>query len=266
MTQLLRLYQSEVDTHINAVREIFRSLLTSMERQNEFKANAATEYIPPPASGPKSRAQLLNSAKSHISQARELFASMSSEISSLPYGEERQKYETSLHQYEKEADNITNTIHSSFQARVATADREDLLLFRNSTATGGGGGVGGGEKSWINENVARERVDHSVEAQRRAALQVTSTLQGGTSHLEKAESLLHRANTTAHETLQTLRGQTEQIRHLGDATEEVDVEISESLTVIHRMRRTALKHKVYLLLLMGLLALVIVVYIITIFR
>lgn len=256
MSQLVLLYQSEIDSHIKTAGDIIHTLLTGLDRQKEHQKNASVEYIPPPASGPQSRSQLLRDARLHVSQARELFGSMSSEISGLQSSDQRQKFQLFLQKSEQEAASCSSIIES-LQGRVGTADREDLLLFRDTGSTVDDGSPQG---------IERERVDHTVEAQRRAALGVTATLQGGTSHLEKAESLLHRTNVTGHETLYMLRGQTEQIRGFGESAEEVDTEISESMAVIHRMRRTALKHKIYLLILMVVLVLVLLLYIISIFR
>lgn len=258
MSQLLLLYQSEIDAKLGAATEILSTLTKGIEGLAQFKQNAGIDYRPPPASGPESRSQLLRSAQQSISQAREISMSMSSEVNGLFSTQDRQKYQTFLQKCGEEVSHLTSRIQS-LQEKVSMADREDLLLFRAAGGTAENDG-------FENRNSELERVENSVEAQRRAALKTTSTLQGGTTYLEKAEGLLQRTNVTAQDTFLTLRGQTEQIRQMGDAAEDVDNEIAESMAVMHRMRRRALKHKVYLLAIIVVLLLVVLLYLISLFR
>lgn len=259
MSQLLLLYQSEIDSNLGEATEIVSTLTKGIEGQAQFKKNAGIiDYRPPPASGPESRSQLLRNAQQRISQAREISLSMSSEVNGLFSTQDRQKYQAYLQKCEVEVNQLTSSIQA-FLDKVTTADREDLLLFQSAGGTVENDGFG-------NRNSELERVGNSVEAQRRAALQTTNTLQGGTTYLEKAEGLLQRTNVTAQDTFLTLRGQTEQMRHMGDAAENVDSEITESMAVMHRMRRRALKHKVYLLAIIVVLLLVVLVYLISLFR
>lgn len=97
-----------------------------------------------------------------------------------------------------------------------------------------------------------------AEAERRGADRVTETLKSGTTTLSKAEGLLHRTNAVGGEALTSLRGQTEQLNALGDRVNDVDAEVSQAMTVMRDMRRTALKHK---MLLYGVLSFVVFIFI-----
>lgn len=227
MTTLLRTYKKAIQDDLSAASENIESVAESLRRQKANKVDPEVEYIPPPASGPQSRTQLILKGMQHLSSAREHISNFYTEISQQPK-KEQTFWRDHASSFEGEVQRLEKQLNEQREAE-SQASKDDLLLFRR-------GGQG--------DDV--ERVDNETEAQRRAAGYTTKRLQSGTNFLEKAEGLLHSSNATGREVLTTVRVQNEQIRNVGEMVRDVDDEVTQATTIIANMQRTAVKHKIYI--------------------
>lgn len=246
MSSLLLLYQSELQGKIEAITKVVESVTCSMHAQKAARTSAGVDYVPPPTTGPESRGELVRSAFSSLAEARELLPNVESEISALPSQEDRDRFRKTLEPFRGAIEGLQGTL-TALREQVAAAERDDLLCFSRESA-----GKGVGES---------HRVDIATEASRRSALNVTNKLYAGTSHLEKAEGLLHRTNASGHETMQTLRQQTDQIRGMGEEAGEIHEELSQATAILQDMHRRALRHKLYLYGVIGAVGLVLLLVI-----
>lgn len=248
MSSLLLLYQTEIQENLNVASKTAEALSSSIELQKAYRENPTIAYVPPPATGPQSRSYQIREALGRLSQTHELLNSMNSEISEQP-ASDRQRFQSITYNYQQEALRLEQKL-GMIRDMVAAAEREDLLLFDNDEKSGSPG----------------NRVDNMTEIQRRNALTTTVKLQKGTNHLERAEALLNKTNIMGHETFQTLQVQTDQIRNIGDSVQDVDAEISQATVIMQNMKRTAIKHKLYLYGALGVLIFILLVFLFAKFR
>lgn len=242
MSSLLLLYQTEIQENLNVVSKAAEALSSSIELQKAYRENPTVPYVPPPATGPQSRSYQIREALGRLSQTHELLNSMNSEISEQP-ASDRLRFQSISYNYQQELMQLEQKL-GMIRDMVAAAEREDLLLFQNDDKTGDPG----------------SRVDNLTEVQRRNALTTTVKLQKGSNHLERAEALLHKTNVMGHETFQTLQVQTDQIRNIGESVQDVDAEISQATIIMQNMKRTAIKHKMYLYGALGILIFILIFF------
>eukprot|EP00796_Vickermania_ingenoplastis_P009743 gene9743-6831_t len=248
MSELLLLYQTEIQEHLRVAGEVQKDVSNSLRLLRACRDDPSVVYTPPPASGPESRPHKIRDGLSRLSEARDLLNNMQSEINEQPQSQ-RKRLQQIAHTYQREVDRLEGEL-GRLRDETAAAAQEELFLFHSTGSDAAGG-------------LLNNRVDNITEAQRRAATTTTLRLQSGTGHLERAEQLLYKTNVTGRDTFQTLQGQREQIQGVGETLHDVDGEISQATAIMRDMRRTAQKHKLYLYGAMGLVLLVTVIMVVS---
>ncbi|KAG5504481.1 hypothetical protein JKF63_04933 [Porcisia hertigi] len=239
MSSLFNSYEGDLDDTLRALREGCAKLQAGIDAQYKHEKDPTLVYHPPPATGPLSRAQQLQVVQQALSHAKDLLTSMTYEMSDLEPSERAATRER-LDLHRKTCNRLDGEV-AQLRQSCSAADRADLLHFGVSTADGGT------RDPFVTE------ANTETQAHRLMALQTTQRLQGGTNTLAKAEAYLAQTNSLGRESLNTLRTQTEQIVHIQETTNDVDAEILQSRAIINQMQRTALRHRLKLIMLIFLL-------------
>ncbi|CAJ1025329.1 Vesicle transport v-SNARE protein N-terminus, putative [Leishmania lindenbergi] len=233
MSGLFNSYEEDFNDTVRGLREGCSKLQADVEAQSAHEKDPTRIYHPPPATGPLSRAQQLQVVQQSLSHAKDLVTSMMYEMTDVEPSH-RAATKEKVEAFRRTCNSLDHEV-TQLRQSCSAADRADLLRFGSSTATGGTG------DSFMME------ADADTQAHRLLALQTTEKLQGGTNTLRKAEAYLAQTNSLGHESLGTLRRQTEQIAHVHETTHDVDAEISRARVLINQMQRTAIRHKVWLI-------------------
>lgn len=239
MSGLFNSYEEDCNDSIRQIKESLTKLRDGITAQEESKADVSKVYHPPPATGPLSRTQQIQAVQQSLSHVKDLITSMGYEANDLDPAQRAAAKEKVDH-LRRDVVQLEQETARLRQASTA-ADRSDLLAFGSGAQREAGGVV--------------EAADAETQAHRLFAVQTTEKLQSGTQTLRKAEAFLAASNDLGRNSLNTLRSQTEQMQHIQETTHDVDEEVSRSRQVLNRMQRTALKHKLWLCSIIGLLLL-----------
>ncbi|KAH9593515.1 hypothetical protein LSM04_008107 [Trypanosoma melophagium] len=177
------------------------------------------------------RAQQMHVLQQGIAHLRDLITSMSYESNDVTEATAQQEAKRQVAECKQRVVGMEKEM-ARLRQETREADRRDLLS-----------GNGYANRSNHNNGI----LDDVQDENRTRMLDNTSRLRGGTALLQKAESLLHGAQDTGTATLNTLRTQTETIKHIRSTIHDADAEVMDSRRIVNRMQSTALKHKLILI-------------------
>lgn len=234
MSTLLQSYEEEYRETTKKFNDDINAIRATLKTD-------ASNYTPPPATGPGSRVHHGSSATSALAHLRELLSNMEYECHTLPAAL-RQSAKERIADYRSSVTKLEETL-SSVKQQSSEADRKDVL----------------GNKGANKEGDKYKDLDDETKKHRMMMMDNTEKVRQASKKLTQSERLLNETEVVGNEALTNLRSQTETLNRIHETTIAVDEEVSDARKILIGMQKTMIKHKLMLFAVIGVLILLIVV-------